>query len=241
MHQVIAPAIELEARGRRAVRKFEERVIQPVVLWQFLQRAFAENRSHLRFERGGEQAIDVVIAVVHEHEPAIAHVAFEIAPLGRIELHQLVPGQVAERRLQHARIGQGDHMFLRVHTQLRVIDQRGDQVGRHARIHVPVTGVVAQTCKPEIVVARRARAQRQRQGGDATEQQAEHVAPRNGSRETAKGGRRRARLQGIRLQRAASALRFPNPHSRFPAPTHTASDNEVNVKSRSRIGGIIIT
>ncbi|MDT4847677.1 hypothetical protein FQZ97_817420 [compost metagenome] len=120
---------------------------------QFLHRLGTEDRRHLRFERLGEQAVDVVVAVVHEHEAAIAHVPLEIAPLGRVELHQLVPGQVTERCRQHARVGQRQHVFLRVHAQGGVVDQRRDEVGRHARVHVPVAGVVFQPGEPEVVGA----------------------------------------------------------------------------------------
>jgi hypothetical protein len=88
----------------------------------------AKQATHLRLERGGEQAVDIMVAVVDEDEAAIAHVAHEVLPLGGIELHQRVPGQVAERRFQHARVGQRHHVLLRVHAQRGVVDQRGDQV-----------------------------------------------------------------------------------------------------------------
>src|SRR5690606_14742732 len=54
VHQVIAPAVELEAGGRRAVGELEEAVVDGVTVGQLLQRGGAEDRTHLRLERGGE-------------------------------------------------------------------------------------------------------------------------------------------------------------------------------------------
>src|SRR5690554_2849367 len=118
VHQVVAPAVELVAGGGRAVGEAEEAVVQRVVVGQLVQRIGAEDRRHLRLEGPGEQAVDVVVAVVDEHEAAVADVALEVAALGRIEFHQLVPGQVAERRRQHARIGQVQDLLLRIHPQV---------------------------------------------------------------------------------------------------------------------------
>src|SRR5690606_34729417 len=81
MHQVVAPPVELEARGRRPIGEPEETVVQRMVVGQLVQRIGTEDRRHLRLERLREQPVDVVVAVIHEHEPAAAHVALEIAPL----------------------------------------------------------------------------------------------------------------------------------------------------------------
>src|SRR5690606_13907497 len=96
VHQVVAPAIELEAGRRRAVGEAEETAVERMAVRDPRQRARAEDRGHLRLERLREQPVDVVVAVVHEHEPAVAHVAFEVAPLGGIELDQAMARQVAE-------------------------------------------------------------------------------------------------------------------------------------------------
>src|SRR5690606_9254766 len=79
VHQVIAPAVELEAGGRRAVET-EEAGIDGVVARQLAQGVAAEDRRHLRLEGTGEQAVDVVVAVVHQDEAAVADVALEVAP-----------------------------------------------------------------------------------------------------------------------------------------------------------------
>src|SRR5207342_1814398 len=72
VHEIVAPPVQLEAGGGRALGEAEETAVQRMVVRQLAQRLGAEDRRHLRFERLREQAVDVVVAVVHEHEAAIA-------------------------------------------------------------------------------------------------------------------------------------------------------------------------
>src|SRR5690606_7885906 len=217
--------------------ELEEAVVQRMAVGQFLQRVDTEDRTHLRLERGGEQAVDIVVAVIDEHKATIAHVTLEVAPFLGIELDQLVPGQVAERRAQHLRVGQRDHVFVRVHAQRGVVHQRGDQVGRHARIHVPVAGVVFEPGEPEVVTAGLRKGGRYRRPCGRAKKQAKELGAIH---ETGAGGWK----WGVRERHKPPhlVLLLLTPHSSFlTSRLYTASDNEVKVKSRSFIGGIIIT
>ncbi|EEF93703.1 hypothetical protein CATMIT_01664, partial [Catenibacterium mitsuokai DSM 15897] len=64
--QIVAPAVEFETGRRRPVED-EEAAVDRMVLRQLLQRLGAEDLGHLRLERLGEQAVDVVVAIVDEH------------------------------------------------------------------------------------------------------------------------------------------------------------------------------
>ena len=127
MDQIVAPAIQLQ-RGIGRPVELEEAAIDRMGLWQRLQAFGAENLGHLRLERAGEQAVYVMVAIIHQDEAAIADIALEIAPLGLRKFDQLVPRHVAERRGQHLRVRKSDDMLLRIDPQRRVIDQRGDEV-----------------------------------------------------------------------------------------------------------------
>nr|GEU28510.1 hypothetical protein [Tanacetum cinerariifolium] len=148
--QVIAPAIELPTGGGRPV-ELEKARINGVVVRDLLQGALAEDGADLRLERPGEQAVDIVVAVVHEHEAAALDVALQVLALGRRELHQLVTGEIAERRLQHLRVGQRHDVLHGIDAQGRVLDQRIEHVARHAHVHVPVARLVSQAGEVKVV------------------------------------------------------------------------------------------
>src|SRR5471030_592971 len=130
----------------------EEARIDGVVVGDLLQGLGAEDARHLGLERFREQAVDVVVAIVDEQEAAALHVTLDVLALGRRELHQLVAGEIAERRLQHLRVRQRDDAFDRIDAQGRVLDQRIEHVAGHADIHVPVARLVSQAREIKIVV-----------------------------------------------------------------------------------------
>ena len=87
----------------------------------FFQGRCAEALAHLLLERAGKQAVDVVVAVIHEHEAAVAHVPRKVLFLSAGKLHQSVPTQVAEGVVEQLRAIQGHHFFLGVDGNFGVL------------------------------------------------------------------------------------------------------------------------
>ena len=124
MHEVVAPAVQFEAGIGRAVFEGEELGVDGVGFRDFLQRAGAETLAHLLLEGAGEEAVDVVVAVVDEHEAAVANVLHKVQFLSAGKLHQPMPRQVAERVVEQLRAVQGHHFFLGVDGYFGVLHQR---------------------------------------------------------------------------------------------------------------------
>ena len=82
MHEVIAPAVQLEGRGRRTVGKLEKARIDRMSIGNLLQRFRTERAGHFLLEGFGKQPVDIVVAVVGEYEPAVLYVPFELVALG---------------------------------------------------------------------------------------------------------------------------------------------------------------
>src|SRR5712692_5281735 len=113
VYQIVAPAVQLERGVRRSIREGEERSVELVLFGQLDERRRSEQRGDLRLERLREQPVDVVVAVVHEDESAVLHVALEHAPLRSGELHKPVAGEVAERRIEDGGARERNDPFAR--------------------------------------------------------------------------------------------------------------------------------
>jgi hypothetical protein len=151
VHQVVTPAVELERGGGRAVVEVEERVVERVVVADLAQRGGAEDGGHLRLEGLGEEAVDVVVAVVDEEESAVEHVALEMLALLAVELDQAVAGEVEEGGVQHRWVTQREHLLLGLDGERRVLHQRVEDVGRHPLVHPPVPRFVARANEGEVL------------------------------------------------------------------------------------------
>ena len=121
--QVVAPSVELEGGVGRPFFEFKEGVIDLMVIGYFLQGGGAEKRLHLGFERPGEEAIDVVIAVVGKDEASVEDVLVEMGAFPGVELHQLMTADIAERVLKEVGAFQVDNLFLQVDGQGGVFNQ----------------------------------------------------------------------------------------------------------------------
>lgn len=149
MHEVVAPAIQLERGCRRAFGKFEKARVEGVIIGNLLQRFRAERPGHFLLERFGKQPIDVVVAVVGEHEPAVLYVPFELVAFGLGKLDQLMPAEVAKRTfVQIGTIQPHDALFL-IDRNRGVFHQRMEQVDGHPLIGIPVSGGVLNTGEDE--------------------------------------------------------------------------------------------
>src|SRR5688572_18721077 len=100
VHQIVAPAVQLEGGGGRAVGEGEEGAVERMVVGEPPERRGPEDGGQLRLEGAGEEAVQVVVAVIGEDEPAAPHEALEDVALARGELDQAVAGQVGERRVE---------------------------------------------------------------------------------------------------------------------------------------------
>lgn len=142
VHEVVAPAVQLEGGGRRAIGKFEKTVVNRMVVGDFLQGFRAKRPGHFLLKRLGKKAVDIVVAIVDEHETAILHIPFEmVALLGR-KFHQLMPAQIAEWAFEYFVTAQLYDFFLLVDRDRGVLNQRMQQIGRHSLVGIPVTGGV---------------------------------------------------------------------------------------------------
>jgi hypothetical protein len=92
VHQIVAPAIQLHAGIRRPI-ELEEARIHGMVVGDLVQSFRPEDTGDLGLERFGEQAIDIVVAVIHEQETAATDVALQIAPLGGVNCTSLWPAK----------------------------------------------------------------------------------------------------------------------------------------------------
>ena len=98
MNHVVAPAVEFVRGGGRAVLELEEGAIERVILWQLAQRFLGavEDCFDFALEGFGERAVNVVVAIVNEHEAAVAKIPAEIRALLFGEAQHLVAGQIDE-------------------------------------------------------------------------------------------------------------------------------------------------
>ncbi len=81
-----------------------------------------------------------MITIVDEDKAAVLDVPFEMFPLLRRKLHQLMATQVTERAFEQVRTAQLHHFFLLINGQRRVFHQRMQDVDRHPLIGVPIAG-----------------------------------------------------------------------------------------------------
>ena len=149
MHKVVAPAVEFKTGGGWAIGKLEKGGVNGMVVRDFLQRLRSERLINFLLERLGKQPVDVVIAVVHEHEPAVLHVAFELIALVLRKLHQLVPAEVAERTFKQIGTIQPHYPLFLIDGQRGVFHERMQQIARHPLIGIPVAGGVLNAGKNE--------------------------------------------------------------------------------------------
>ena len=113
--------------------------------------------GHLPLEAPGEQAVQVVVAVVDEDEAPVLHVAAEVLLLPGVEPHQGVPGHVEEGKGEDLGGVQRHHLLPRVDLGAGVLDHRVEEVGRHLRVDVPVARAVAHPGEGEAAGAGRGR------------------------------------------------------------------------------------
>ena len=83
-----------------------------------------------------------MVAIVCKDESAVADVFLKILAFLSGKLHELVPRQVTERAPEELIAFQGDDPLAGIDPKRRVLNKGIQQVGRHALVHVPVTGFV---------------------------------------------------------------------------------------------------
>jgi hypothetical protein len=98
----------------------------------------AEDLAHLLLEAARVEAVDVVVAVVGEEQPAGLDVRLEPLALGAAEADQLVTGHEEEGEGQQLVGVGGDDDFLRVDRDGGVLDHRIQHVGGNLGVVVPV-------------------------------------------------------------------------------------------------------
>lgn len=123
MYQVIAPAIQFKRRSRWPFFKLKKTGVDRVIIRNFLQGLRAERPGHLLLERPRKQGIDIVIAIINKHEPAILNVAFEMIALLRRKLDQFVSTHIAEWTLKNIGAAQLHHLFFLVDRNRRILNQ----------------------------------------------------------------------------------------------------------------------
>ncbi|MDB5242415.1 MAG: hypothetical protein JWP57_3040 [Spirosoma sp.] len=96
MHEVVAPAVQLERRGRRPFGKFEKAGVEGMVIGNLLQNLWTKRSGHLLLEGFGKQPVDVMIAIIHEHEPTMLHVTLELFALVLRKFNQFMTTQVTK-------------------------------------------------------------------------------------------------------------------------------------------------
>src|SRR5690606_39055466 len=152
----------------------------------------------------------------------------EVASFIRIELDQLVSGEIAERRGQHAWIGQRQHVLLRIDAQGRVLDQGIDHIRRHALIDIPVPRLVHEPGEPEVV--RAGSGEWGMGSGRSSSRLQERCKCEAASHKTKKRGARHTRViwkdrkvgSGSATICKLQEVAFPTPHSLLPIPGYTA-------------------
>jgi hypothetical protein len=127
------------------------------------------------------------------------------------------------------RVGERQHAFGGVHAQRRVLDQRVEEVRRHALVDVPVARFVHEAREPEIVIR-----------AGAFSAFAPACARASGASEACAAGEDEAEEFGAGHGFSRRTEHRALPRKEGPED-HTASDSDENVKSRIFIGGIIIT
>src|SRR6185503_6136705 len=167
---VVAPPVQLVRGLRRTVLELEEAAIDRVRRRQLRQGVVRERRAHLLFERARVEAVDVVVAIVGEEQPAGVGEAPQVLALGGTEAHQLVAGHEEERKGEQLTGSGRDDDFLVVDRDRGVLDDRVEDVGRDLRVVVPVARLVAQAREDEFRGAR-APALRARQRGAGRQRQ----------------------------------------------------------------------
>jgi len=78
MHEVVAPAVQLERRSGRPFGKLKKAGVQGMVIWNLPQGLWPERSGHLLLEGFGKQPVDVMIAIINEYEPTILDVSPEL-------------------------------------------------------------------------------------------------------------------------------------------------------------------
>src|SRR5690606_31832771 len=101
VYQVVAPAVQLVPGCRRAIRKLEKTVVQPMVVWKVSQRPY--RTLYLFHRRLVEGSVNVVVVVIHEEKAPPFHEALQHAPLLIREAHREVPGEKHEWEVQQRR------------------------------------------------------------------------------------------------------------------------------------------
>lgn len=151
MNEVIAPAVEFEYGIWRAFFKMEEAAVQGVIVWDLLEGVWAKKGRHLGLEGAGEEAVDVVVAVVGEDEAAVLHEAVKIPALASVELDQFVAGDICEGIAENVRAFEVDDFFLQIDGDGRVFYQRIEEVGGHPLVGIPVSGPVSEPHKCKLL------------------------------------------------------------------------------------------
>lgn len=90
----------------------------------FLERRGAEYFFHLSFKRFREQAVDIVVAVINKQKAPLVDVFLEILSFVGRELDELVAAEVAERATEEGLTTERHNVFLGVHRQRGVFNER---------------------------------------------------------------------------------------------------------------------
>jgi len=151
MDEIVAPAIQLERSVGRTFLKREKGMIERVMIRDLLQGGRAEEGAHLRFERTGEEPVDIMVAIIRKYKTSVQNVFMKISRLLFIELYQLMPAYITEWVLEERCTVQIDHLLLQVYRQRGIFDQRIQQVGRHPLVRIPVSGPVSQPRKCKLI------------------------------------------------------------------------------------------
>ena len=93
-----------------------------------------------------------MITIVNEYKTTIAYILFKILTLLCCEFNELMTTQVAERATEYRIIRQGNYVFLEVYPQGCVLDQGIQDITWHPLINIPVTGLILDPRKKELVI-----------------------------------------------------------------------------------------
>jgi len=152
VYQVIAPAVELESGVWRPFFEVEEGVIDGMIVGDLFETSGAEERGHLGFEGLCEKPVDIVVAVVGEDEAAVLNVVAEVGAFLGVELNEFMAADIGKGVVKDLRAVEIEDLFLGVDGYGSVFDEGIQQIGGHALVGIPITGLIAKAHECKLVV-----------------------------------------------------------------------------------------
>ena len=125
--------------------------VDGVVVWDFMEGVRTEEGCHFGFEGAGEEAVDIVVAVIGENEAAVLNVLMKIGALAGAELNKFVAADIGEGVAKNLGTVEFDNLFLQVDGEGSIFYQGIEEVGWHALVGIPISGPVAEPHKCKFV------------------------------------------------------------------------------------------